>query len=42
MYMSDPATIQADLRAAEADFQSSVEKLIMQHATLREQRPTGE
>ena len=42
MYMSDPATIQADLRAAEADFQASVEKLIMQHATLREQRPTGE
>lgn len=42
MYMSDTATIQADLRAAEADFQASVEKLITQHATLREQRPTGE
>jgi hypothetical protein len=42
MYMSDPATIQADLRAAEADFQASVQKLIAQHATLREQRPSGE
>jgi hypothetical protein len=42
MYMNDPATIQADLRAAEADFQASVGKLIAQHATLREQRPTGE
>ena len=42
MYMSDPATIQAELRAAEADFQASVEKLIAQHATLRERRPSGE
>lgn len=42
MYMSDPATVQTELRAAEADFQASVEKLIAQHAALRERRPTGE
>jgi hypothetical protein len=42
MYMRDPATVQEELKSAESDFQASVEKLIAQHAGLREQRPTGE
>lgn len=42
MYMRDPATVQEELKAAEVDFQTSVEKLIAQHGVLREQRPTGE
>jgi hypothetical protein len=41
MYMMDPTTVQAELKAAEADFRASVEKLIEQHAALRDKRPGG-
>jgi hypothetical protein len=39
MYMQDPKTVQAELKAAEDDFRASVEKLIAQHAELRGKRP---
>ncbi len=39
MYMQDPKTVQEELRAAEADFRTSVEALIAKHAELRGQRP---
>ena len=39
MYMSDPKTVQAELKAAEDDFRQSVERLITQHAELRGKRP---
>jgi len=38
MYMTDAATIQAELKAAEDDFRASVERLIAQHAALRKKR----
>jgi hypothetical protein len=41
MYMTDPATVQADLKAAEDDFRVSVERLIAKHAELRGKRPGG-
>jgi hypothetical protein len=41
MYMADPKTVQAELKAAEDDFRGSVEKLIAQHAELRGKRPGG-
>jgi hypothetical protein len=41
MYMADPKTVQADLKAAEDDFRASIEKLITQHAQLRGKRPGG-
>ena len=41
MYMSDPKTVQAELKAAEDDFRVSVEKLITRHAELRGTRPGG-
>jgi hypothetical protein len=39
MYLQDPATVVADLRAADAYFRSSVERLVEQHANLRRKRP---
>jgi hypothetical protein len=43
MYMSDPKTIQADLKQAESDFRESVELLIAKHAELRaKQSPPSE
>jgi hypothetical protein len=41
MYMMDPKSVQADLKAAEDDFRASVEKLITRHAELRVKRPGG-
>lgn len=41
MYMVDARTVQAELKAAEDDFRSSVERLIAQHAELRGKRPGG-
>jgi hypothetical protein len=41
MYMTDPKTVQADLKAAEDDFRASVERLITHHAALRGKRPSG-
>jgi hypothetical protein len=38
MYMSDTSTVQAELKAAEDDFRTSVERLIAQHAELRGRR----
>jgi hypothetical protein len=42
MYMQDPATIQADLKAATDDYSDTVERLIAGHAKLREKRPGGD
>jgi hypothetical protein len=39
MYMANPTTVQADLKAAEEDFRASVERLIAKHAELRGKRP---
>jgi len=39
MYITDPGTVQAELKAAEDDFRVSVERLIAQHGQLRGQRP---
>lgn len=39
MYLADPKTVQADLKAAEDDFRASLEKLIAQHAEMRGKRP---
>jgi hypothetical protein len=41
MYMTDPKTVQAELKAAEDDFRASVERLITRHAELRGTRPGG-
>jgi hypothetical protein len=41
MYMEDPKTVQAELKAADDDFRTSVERLITQHAELRGKRPGG-
>lgn len=41
MYMMDPKTVQTELKAAEDDFRTSVEKLITQHAELRGKRQGG-
>jgi len=41
MYMADPQTVQAELKAAENDFRASVERLIAQHSELRGKRPGG-
>lgn len=41
LYLSDPATVQQDLRTAEQDFRASVEQLITRHAELRGRRPGG-
>jgi hypothetical protein len=41
MYMRDPQTVQAELKAAEDDFRVSVERLITHHAGLRGKRPDG-
>lgn len=38
MYMSDSATVQEDLKAAESDFRASIEQLIARHAELRGKR----
>jgi predicted acylesterase/phospholipase RssA len=38
MYLTDAKTIQQELKAADSDFVSSVEKLIERHAKLREAR----
>lgn len=42
MYLTDAATIQQELKAADDDFRASVEKLIQTHASLRKDRPTRE
>jgi hypothetical protein len=39
MYLSNPQTVGADLKAAENDFRASVESLITKHAELRGKRP---
>lgn len=39
MYMQDPKTVQAELKAAEDDFRTSIESLIAKHAELRGKRP---
>ena len=41
MYMTDPKTVQAELKGAEDDFRASVERLITRHAELRGKRPGG-
>jgi hypothetical protein len=38
MYMPDANSVQDELKAAEDDFRSSIEKLIAQHAALRGKR----
>ena len=40
MYVTDPGTVQVELKAAEDDFRGSVERLIAQHADLRGKRPS--
>jgi hypothetical protein len=42
MYMMDMKTIQADLKAADEDYRTSVERLITKHAELRGKRPGGD
>ncbi len=39
MYVTDPKTVQAELKAADDAFRQSVERLIEQHAELRGKRP---
>jgi len=39
MYMMDSNTIQQDLKAADADYSSTIERLIIKHAELRGKRP---
>jgi len=39
MYLSDPKTVDADLKKADDDFRASVKELIAEHASLREKRP---
>lgn len=41
MYMQDPKTVQQELKAADADYQKSIESIITKHAELRKQRPGG-
>jgi hypothetical protein len=41
MYMADPNTVQTELKAAEDDFRTSVERLIAKNAELRGKRPGG-
>jgi hypothetical protein len=41
MHLSNPQAIQAKLKAAEDDFRASVERLINQHAGLRDKRASG-
>jgi len=41
MYMTDPKTVQTELKAAEDDFRTSIEQLITRHAELRGKRPGG-
>jgi hypothetical protein len=41
MYMADPQTVQAELKAADDDFRASVERLIARHSELRVKRPGG-
>ncbi len=41
MYMTDPKTVQAELKAADDDFRASIERLIAQHGELRGKRPGG-
>jgi len=41
MYMMDMKTIQTDLKAADEDYRTSVERLITKHAELRGKRPGG-
>ena len=41
MYMLDAQTVQQDLKSAEQDFSSAIEKLIEHHAKLRNARPGG-
>lgn len=42
MYMMDMKTIQSDLKAADEDYRTSVERLITKHAELRGKRPGGD
>jgi hypothetical protein len=42
MYMMDMKTIQTDLKAADDDYRTSVERLITKHAELRGKRPGGD
>jgi NTE family protein len=39
MYITDPKAVQAELKAAENDFRTSIERLTARHAELRGQRP---
>jgi hypothetical protein len=40
MYITDATHVQAELKAAEDDFRTSIERLIAQHASLRDKRST--
>jgi hypothetical protein len=42
MYMMDTKTIQNDLKAADDDYCTSIERLITKHAELRGKRPGGD
>ncbi len=42
MYMLDTKAIQTDLKAADEDYCTSVERLITKHAELRRKRPGGD
>jgi glucan phosphoethanolaminetransferase (alkaline phosphatase superfamily) len=42
MYMMDMKTIQSDLKAADEDYCTSVERLITKHSELRGKRPGGD
>ena len=39
MYIQDPKTVQQELKAADEDYRTSVERLITKHAELRGKRP---
>lgn len=39
MYITDPKMVQAELKSAEDDFRTSIERLITRHAELRGKRP---
>jgi hypothetical protein len=39
LYMQDPATVKADLSAADAEFRAAIEKLIDMQSKLRRKRP---
>lgn len=42
MFMMDTKTIQTDLKAADNDFCTSIERMIIKHSDLRSKRPGGD